>query len=105
MGPRPFDILQNSTPSGSAFTFADVQSAGLGVSAAAATPSPLPLAALQGTQFVSADFLPAAALGAPDCGFFTLLNLAASHSFHVSFAETRRRRAPTNDTDWARGTV
>ena len=54
MGPRPFDILQKSTPSASALTFADVQSAGLGLSAAAATPSPLPPGPWHVTQFVSA---------------------------------------------------
>src|SRR5712692_2284184 len=101
MGPLPFDILQKSTPSGSAFTFADVQSAGLGVSAAAATPSPLPEAPWQVTQFVSADFLPAAALPAP----FRVLYLASSHSFQVSWAEASVAPAPTTSAAAAKAAV
>src|SRR5262245_59171089 len=91
MGPLPFDILQKRTPSGSPFTFAEVQSAGLGVRAAAATPSPLPDAPWQVTQFVSADFLPAATLPAP----LRVLYLASSHSFQVSWAEASVAPAPT----------
>ena len=57
MAPRPFEIFQNSSPSASACTLDDVQSAGLGGgSAAAAAPSPLPLAPWQVTQLVSMVF-------------------------------------------------
>jgi MoaA/NifB/PqqE/SkfB family radical SAM enzyme len=43
MGPLPVEIFQKISPSVSSWTFFDVQSAGLGLSAAAAGPSPLPL--------------------------------------------------------------
>src|SRR3989304_4281435 len=58
MAPRPVLIFQKISPSDSAWTFLDVQSAGLGLSAAAAAPSPLPLAPWQDTQLVFATFSP-----------------------------------------------
>src|SRR3972149_1372960 len=58
MAPRPVLIFQKISPSDSAWTFLDVQSAGLGLSAAAAAPSPLPLAPWQDTQLGFATFSP-----------------------------------------------
>src|SRR5262249_30574519 len=58
MAPRPVLIFQKSSPSDSSWIFFDVQSAGLGLSAAAATPSPLPLAPWQVAQLIWATFCP-----------------------------------------------
>src|SRR5262249_4422716 len=70
MGPRPFEIFQNSVPSLSSCTVLDVQSAGFGLSAAAAAPSPFPPAPWQVTQFICAPFLPCAmALAPAETGF------------------------------------
>src|SRR5437660_10738042 len=76
IAPRPLLIFQNSSPSVSAATFDDVQSAGLGGgSAAAAGPLPLPSGPWQEAQLVSASFLPSPsrALSAflSASGFFT----------------------------------
>src|SRR6266550_966752 len=61
IAPRPLLIFQKSSPSVSAASFADVQSAGLGGgSAAAAGPSPLPPGPWHVTQFCSASFLASA---------------------------------------------
>src|SRR3990170_4212552 len=82
MAPRPVLIFQKISPSDSAWTFLDVQSAGLGLSAADAAPSPLPLAPWQATQFTSATFLPCATVFASEgSGFFFPFSAAgASHA-------------------------
>src|SRR6202795_2354111 len=82
MAPRPVLSFQKISPSDSAWTFLDVQSAGLGLSAAAAAPSPLPLAPWQDTQLTSATFLPCATVAAfAGSGFFYVLSAAgASHT-------------------------
>src|SRR5688572_21924152 len=79
MAPRPLEIFQNSSPSVSFWTLADVQSAGFGGgSAAAAAPSPLPEVPWHDEQFVSADFL---ALPMPFTGFFLAFSAGgATHS-------------------------
>src|SRR6185503_12083176 len=79
IAPRPLLIFQNSSPSVSDATFAEVQSAGFGGgSAAAAGPSPLPLAPWHVTQYVSMFFF---ALPTPLTGFFTAFASAgACHS-------------------------
>src|SRR5262245_59628961 len=90
MAPRPLVIFQNSSPSASAWTFADVQSAGLGGgSAAAAAPSPLPLAPWHVTQLVSAFFL---AFPTPFTGFF--IALASAGAFHSPWAHAAVIPAP-----------
>src|SRR5262249_24340778 len=58
IAPRPLEIFQNSSPSVSSCMRLDVQSAGLGVSAAAAAPSPLPPFPWQDAQLTSAIFFP-----------------------------------------------
>ena len=56
--PRPVVIFQKISPSDSLWNFFDVQSAGLGLSAAAAAPSSLSLTPWQETRFVCATFWP-----------------------------------------------
>src|ERR1700675_31647 len=82
MAPRPVLSFQKISPSDSAWTFFDVQSAGLGLSATAAAPSPLPLAPWQDTQLTSATFLPCATVAAlAGSGFFFPFSAAgASHA-------------------------
>jgi hypothetical protein len=58
MAPRPLLIFQKISPSDSACTFCEVQSAGSGLSVTAAAPSPLPLAPWQDMQLVLASFSP-----------------------------------------------
>src|SRR5712692_8024523 len=103
MAPRPLEIFQKSSPSPSAFTLADVQSAGLGGgSAAAAGPFPLPSGPWHVEQFVSASFLPSAAdLGSLGDGFFMLF--ASAGAFHSGCAQTTA--APATNTAVATATT
>ena len=90
-GARPVLIFQKISPSDSACTFADVQSAGFGLSATAAAPSPLPLAPWQDTQLTSATFLPAATVAASaGNGFF--LSLSAAGATHAPWARANAGR-------------
>src|SRR5919106_5924305 len=101
MAPRPVEIFQNSSPSLSLWTFADVQSAGFGGgSAAAAGPSPLPPAPWQVTQFVSTFFL---ALPTPFTGFF--MALASAGAFHSPWAHAVVSAAATTSVTAATATV
>src|SRR5688500_5384070 len=101
MAPRPVEIFQKSSPSDSACTLADVQSAGLGGgSAAAAAPSPLPLAPWQVTQLVSTFFL---ALPTPLTGF--LVFLASAGAFHSPCAHADTMPAPATSATAAATTI
>src|SRR3970040_1840347 len=101
MAPRPLLIFQKSSPSDSACTLADVQSAGLGGgSAAAAGPSPLPLAPWQVAQLVSTFFL---ALPTPFTGFFAFL--ASAGAFHSPCADAAVMPAPATSVTAAATTV
>src|SRR5712692_1051870 len=87
MAPRPVLSFQKISPSDMAWTFLDVQSAGLGLSATAAAPSPLPLAPWQDTQLTSATFLPCATVAA-----------SAGSGFFFAFSATGASQAPCAST-------
>src|SRR5690349_610594 len=101
MAPRPLLIFQKSSPSVSAATRADVQSAGFGGgSAAAAGPSPLPFAPWQVTQLVSMVFF---ALPMPFTGF--LVFLASGGAFHSPCAQAAVAAAPATSVTAVMATV
>src|SRR6185369_8966631 len=90
IAPRPLLIFQNSSPSVSDATLAEVQSAGFGGgSAAAAGPSPLPFGPWHVTQLVSMFFF---ALPTPFTGFF--VPLASAGAFHSPCAHAAVIAAP-----------
>ena len=78
IAPRPVLIFQNRHPSVSCCTFADVQSAGFGLSAAAPGPSPLPESPWHAVHALSTVcFLPAAtAASLFATGFFLAFSAA-----------------------------
>src|SRR5262245_5751509 len=101
MAPRPLEIFQNSSPSVSLWTLAEVQSAGLGGgSAAAATPSPLPEAPWHVTQLVSTICF---AFPMPFTGFF--MALASAGAVHSPCADTTAIPAPATNTTAARAVL